>query len=199
MTEPTVWSTIPSQAILGFFGFFAFASVFSAYIRYFENYKSITAVIKWTMIISALFWFTTFWGILLGFSYIFRQTSCSIYDYVGFFSFSIAWLFGSRPTALFWRDLYKAVKLKNQSENEVSIPTSQFIAIHHYDYESRWYWILRTSGEPLRISPCDNTSEESCRERISGLQADESLPECPVILGGVQQPPNYQDRPICDE
>ena len=48
MTEPTVWSTIPSQAILGFFGFFAFASVFSAYIRYFENYKSITAVRKKT-------------------------------------------------------------------------------------------------------------------------------------------------------
>lgn len=76
---------------------------------------------------------------------------------------------------------------------------SQFIAIYHHDYENRWYWVLHTSGEQLRVSPCDNTSEERCRERVRILQEDETLPKCRVIVGGAQEPPSYQDRPICDE
>lgn len=75
----------------------------------------------------------------------------------------------------------------------------QFIAIYHHDYQDKWYWVLHTPGGALRISPCDNRSEELCRQRIEILQSDGSLPQCRVISGGPQTPPNYKNRPMCDE
>ena len=73
----------------------------------------------------------------------------------------------------------------------------EFIAIYFHDYGDKWYWVLHRTGEPLKISPCDNTSKELCLERIGILQSDGSLPSCKVVMGGFQEPPNYKKRPIC--
>lgn len=79
----------------------------------------------------------------------------------------------------------------------------QVIAIYHYDYQGRWYWVWHISPAKRKISPCDNISKERCLERVRTLQADGSLPKCPVTIKEKpeegQEPPLYQDRPICDE
>ena len=74
-----------------------------------------------------------------------------------------------------------------------------FIAIYHHDYKGRWYWVLRESLKAVKISPCDNTSEELCRAEIKRLQDKGELPKFKVIDGGFQEPLGHADRPLCEE
>ena len=74
----------------------------------------------------------------------------------------------------------------------------QRITIHHYDYENRWFWVLHTTEGHVQVSPCDSTSEESCRNKIEILQASGSLPQCRVTMGNPQPPKDFENRPICE-